>query len=243
MINHGYISSMAIFQIHSVVLLVPTIAENGTKSENIQNPHSGPIFINYSYDILASYFETWKGCKLIDTVNCCKRYPNCRGLGCWLPVLSTQTPRILNPTSCFQKIWNEYPPQVLWSFSPFFLFVHLFSHLFPMKKVHHQPGPGPSLPSRSIAWIIAIRATTRRISRLPRRCSVHPRRGSGALRRMGPWVHGPSRFGSFGGFHLNLGVPKKKRWMVYFMENLPWKDGWELGVPHVYHGTPVLGNP
>ena len=122
------------------------------------------------------------------------------------------------------------PPQVLWSFSPFFLFVHLFSHLFPMKKVHHQPGPGPSLPSRSIAWIIAIRATTRRISRLPRRCSVHPRRGSGALRRMGPWVHGPSRFGSFGGFHLNLGVPKKKRGMVYFMENLPWKDGWELGV-------------
>lgn len=31
MINHGYISSMAIFQIHSVVLLVPTIAENETK--------------------------------------------------------------------------------------------------------------------------------------------------------------------------------------------------------------------
>jgi hypothetical protein len=109
-----------------------------------------------------------------------------------------------------------------------------------MKKVHHQPGPGPSLPSRSIAWIIAIRATTRRISRLPRRCSVHPRRGSGALRRMGPWVHGPSRFGSFGGFHLNLGVPKKKRWMVYFMEN-PMKTWMRTG--GTKSGTPVLGNP
>jgi hypothetical protein len=57
MINHGYISSMAIFQIHSVVLLVPTIAENGTKSENIQNPHSGPIFINCSYDILMIFLQ------------------------------------------------------------------------------------------------------------------------------------------------------------------------------------------
>ena len=133
------------------------------------------------------------------------------------------------------------PPQVLWSFSPFFIFVHLFSHLFPMKKVNHQPGPGPSLPSRS-AWIIAIRATTGRISRLPRRCSVHPRRGSGALLRgsTGPWVHGSKPWSSLE-VSIFMGYPPKTHFYGLFHGKSHEKIVFRTG--GTKSGTPVLGKP
>jgi hypothetical protein len=65
------------------------------------------------------------------------------------------------------------------------------------------------------------------------------------LGRCGVWVHGSMVQAVLGPLEVSMVLwgTQKKRWMVYFMENLPWKDGWELGVPHVYHGTPVLGNP
>ena len=65
------------------------------------------------------------------------------------------------------------------------------------------------------------------------------------LGRCGAWVHGSMVQAVLGPLEVSMVLwgTQKKRWMVYFMENLPWKDGWELGVTQCVPWYPCFRKP